>query len=380
MLDYAEHFRRQLIQLHPQHLPLQLSPLNECGVRKFLSTSLKPTLLPYTDLYDLPTCASFVSDFLSYLPLDNPHTLPDLLPSLTTILTCRAGDCLDMATLLTSLLLGAGYTALTVTGTADPPICAADQSRTPCPLTPDPSLEQRKRDEDDARRTADDRARNPYLALVPQAPSHVSTFQQRKAHPPPRPSTPPPPAAQPTPLAHAWVLVLPGRREVAYPLFVEPSTGRVLDARGMGGGGGGGGGEGVGGYRSVEVAFNDENCWVNVQAPGGMAWDFADRRQWLQVMTGWRGGGGVGGVGGGKGKRVGGEGEEEQKSTLSPSKVILHLPASWIGPLTVPPDLHQARFPSGSQAHRVPARRGGPVLAVPAASQRAGAAHRGAVA
>lgn len=33
ILDYAEHFRRQFVQLFPERSPLLIAPLNECQVR-----------------------------------------------------------------------------------------------------------------------------------------------------------------------------------------------------------------------------------------------------------------------------------------------------------------------------------------------------------
>ena len=176
LLEYSEHFRRQFIQLYPKHSELLLAPLNECGVRKFLSTSLCPTQLPHPDLYDLPGCAAFVADFLSYLPLDDTRTLPDYLPSLTSIVSIRAGDCLDMAALLCSLLRGSGHNAFLVTGQAEAWCCQGDESRTRCPLLPDEAAERRKKEEEKERKTQEDRARNRYLALVPQRLQHQSKF------------------------------------------------------------------------------------------------------------------------------------------------------------------------------------------------------------
>ena len=340
LLDYSEHFRRQFIQLYPSHPPLNLCPFNECNIRKFLPTSIKPLLLPFPDLYDLQPCASFVSDFLSYLPLDDPNLLPDLLPSLTSITLCRAGDCLDSSTLLCSLLRGAGYHALVVQGRADRWVCQADQSHLPCPLLPNPALDLRRLADDAARHQADERAKNPYLALIPQRPQHTSAFREKKAHVPPpgaNESTLPPPP-DPSTGAHAWVLVLPGRRDVVGAVYVEPSTGVTWEVKGSHP------------YRQVEQVWNDENCWVNVQ-PGGvqaMAWDFDSPQQWLPVMAGGR-------VAGDKGVKTGVRREEEgevaeEKEALPPpssTKQTLHLPASWVAPLTLTRDQWLGRYPSG---------------------------------
>lgn len=41
-------------------------------MQKFVSTTLRPTLMPYPELYNWDTCAQFVSDFLFMEPLPDP--------------------------------------------------------------------------------------------------------------------------------------------------------------------------------------------------------------------------------------------------------------------------------------------------------------------
>jgi hypothetical protein len=63
------------VQVFPTRRPLLLCPLNECGVRKFVCTTVRPTKLPYNSIYDLKTSAEFLADFIEYLPLDDPLKL-----------------------------------------------------------------------------------------------------------------------------------------------------------------------------------------------------------------------------------------------------------------------------------------------------------------
>lgn len=56
-----------------RHLLSDKSPL--VALQKFVSTTVRPTLLPYTELYDWDGCASFVSDYLVMEPLECPITL-----------------------------------------------------------------------------------------------------------------------------------------------------------------------------------------------------------------------------------------------------------------------------------------------------------------
>lgn len=44
------------------------------ALQKFVSTTVRPTLLPYTELYHWDGCASFVSDYLIMEPLKSPIT------------------------------------------------------------------------------------------------------------------------------------------------------------------------------------------------------------------------------------------------------------------------------------------------------------------
>ncbi len=109
ILEYVEDFRRQFVQVFPERRPLLLCPKNEVGVRKFVCSTVRPSQLPFNSIYDLANAANFVSDFLTYYPLDEPTSLPEYLPSPTTTIQLRAGDSLDFANLLCSILRGNGY-------------------------------------------------------------------------------------------------------------------------------------------------------------------------------------------------------------------------------------------------------------------------------
>ena len=59
VIEYVENFRRQFVQLYPERKELLLCPRNECGVEKFICTSIRPTQLEYNELYDLEVPAKF---------------------------------------------------------------------------------------------------------------------------------------------------------------------------------------------------------------------------------------------------------------------------------------------------------------------------------
>ena len=47
--------------------------------QKFVCTTIRPTLLSYKEIYDYDGCAQFVSDYLTFFPLDPPIDLVSLL-------------------------------------------------------------------------------------------------------------------------------------------------------------------------------------------------------------------------------------------------------------------------------------------------------------
>ena len=75
--------------------PLFLTPKNEAGVRKLVCTTLRPTLLPHTDLYDLPGIAQFVASYFAYEPLTDPVHYPEYLPSPSSVISWQVSTCID---------------------------------------------------------------------------------------------------------------------------------------------------------------------------------------------------------------------------------------------------------------------------------------------
>ncbi|CAN0305472.1 unnamed protein product, partial [Hapterophycus canaliculatus] len=80
-LEYIDNFRAQFHKLYPGRRRLFLTAPNEYGVEKFVCTTLRPTLLPHREIYDLDKCSEFVSNFLHYEPLERPTEPPNMLPS-----------------------------------------------------------------------------------------------------------------------------------------------------------------------------------------------------------------------------------------------------------------------------------------------------------
>ena len=53
MIKYAKDFNKTFTELYPHRHQLLLLPLNECGIEKFICTTIRPTQLNHTDLYDI---------------------------------------------------------------------------------------------------------------------------------------------------------------------------------------------------------------------------------------------------------------------------------------------------------------------------------------
>lgn len=129
ILDYAEHFRQQYMFLFRDRQPLFLTAENEAGVKKFVSTTIRPSLASQKELYSWQGCAEFVSDAILPSMLEKTTELPNTLRSPIEILRTQTANCFEASTLLCSLLLGAGYDAFVVSGYATREVCCADETR-----------------------------------------------------------------------------------------------------------------------------------------------------------------------------------------------------------------------------------------------------------
>ena len=91
MLEYIAKWAAAFSQLYPQRRPLFVTPKNECGQPKVVCTSVRPTVLPYPELYTLPGLARCVADYFAYEPLDKPVHMPEYLVSPTSAINWQVG-------------------------------------------------------------------------------------------------------------------------------------------------------------------------------------------------------------------------------------------------------------------------------------------------
>ncbi|ETV99093.1 hypothetical protein, variant [Aphanomyces invadans] len=265
-LEYVANFRKQFDDLMDasdiRRPPLYLCPPNERGIPKFVCTTLRPTLLPFLDLYDMDKLATFVSGLIEYEPLVDPCAPPACLPSPSAVLAWQAGDSFDMANLLASFLIGAGYDAYVVHGRAPKWVCLLDQSQTECPYlaetaptasgtttTPPAATDATAAPKDEgkskfvamqeakeAARRAEEAARLDWTKHMDVEDDDEDELNGKRVH--------------------AWVLVRAGRRDVTEHVYLEPSTGRKYSVR-------------ESPYVRIEAVWNHQNYWVNMQVSRG---------------------------------------------------------------------------------------------------------------
>jgi len=124
-----------------------LAPKNEVGVLKFVCTTLRPTKLPFKELYNWDACSKFMANFLEFEELEPPDQLPTIVPAPANTINWQAGDCFDFSILLCSLLLGNGYDCFVVYGRAPKEITTRDESMLPCPLNDMPQMPDDEQEE-----------------------------------------------------------------------------------------------------------------------------------------------------------------------------------------------------------------------------------------
>ncbi|KAM8755120.1 dynein regulatory complex subunit 7 isoform 1-T2 [Acanthopagrus schlegelii] len=277
LLAIVENFQLQYSHLCPERKPLLLCPVNECGVKKFVSMTLRPAPTASTELFTWEGCASFVADFLSLDLLEPPVDVPRYLFSSTSVLQSQRATCFEFATLLCSLLLGAHYDAYCVSGYAVKEMCLLDQSLQECPLldtevktvTSELQRQENKYTVKPLRELKSNfvtqQEKKKQDAALPQKQKLQQESEQRPADP----------------LrglwVHCWVLVLSGSRSIRENFFIDPLTGnsyRTDDDNFLG----------------VESVWNSLNYYVNMQdcrnGCADMVYDLEDLKMWEPVLFG----------------------------------------------------------------------------------------------
>lgn len=274
--EYINAFIEQFHSMYPKRRIPYLIAENEYGVRKFVCSTLRPTQLPISELYDMYECASFLSGYIIYEPLDPPIQPPKVLVSPTLTLKSHTGDCFDLAMLLASFLISNGYDAYVVYGYAPKFIALRDQSQTLCPLASQLTDTELTIQDDEPLNISEKQKENSNflidlkdsLYIPPDNGVKESKFKEEELEKIRIASLDPfvlwredvgvgNPITESKNLLntneekciHAWVLVRAGKREVKEHLFLEPSTGRAYSILNSP-------------YFGIENVWNHNNFWI----------------------------------------------------------------------------------------------------------------------
>ncbi|XP_014802627.1 PREDICTED: dynein regulatory complex subunit 7 isoform X1 [Calidris pugnax] len=340
LLRIADHFLQQYTHLCPDRKPLFLHPVNECGVEKFVSTTVRPTLLPYAELYHWDGCASFVSDYLTMEPLKSPITPPSSLYSPTTILKYQRGNCFDFSVLLCSMLIGAGYDAYCVHGYATHEMCTLDETLKLCPLLRKPQEEPKER----MKKSNKYRVKPPpdlqsKFELQQEAKkAETEAAEKNKGKEVEKVTEVEKPERDPLHglRVHAWVLVLSGKKEVPETFFINPFTGNshsTMDEHFLG----------------IESVWNHRNYWVNMQdcrnGCKDLIFDLGDTIHWEVMLSGSN-----------KPLQLLSDAEEEKELSDRDSDDMqekeegdrsFDMPPSWVAPIQISPREFETRCSEG---------------------------------
>ncbi|KAH8855847.1 Dynein regulatory complex subunit 7 [Schistosoma japonicum] len=263
LLKYCENFCRQYSHLCPDRTKLLLTPKNECDIEKFVCTTLSKTELSYPELYTWNSAAKFVADFLNFVPLFPVTELPKRLLSPMTTIDLQKGTCFEYATLLCSLLLSVGYDAYVVSGYATRECCYMDETRDTCPYLNEDDIKDTTNNEKSMepeqnryviKPARDLASKYEQTMAMKDLQNEAERIKQAKIEAELNEEEHYKPSIDPLfgLRIHAWILILPGKREVPEAFFIETLTGlaKPLDSS-M--------------YLGIESLWNDHNYWVNMQ-------------------------------------------------------------------------------------------------------------------
>ncbi|KAK5864092.1 hypothetical protein PBY51_001060 [Eleginops maclovinus] len=278
LLAISDNFQRQYSLLYPDRKPLLLCPVNECGVRKFVSLTLRPTPAFFPELFNWEGCASFVADFLSLDPLEPPVDLPRYLFSSSSVLLNQSATCFESATLLCSLLLGTHYDAYCVSGYAVREMCLMDYSLQECPLLDTPVKSNISEEEPQENKYTVKHLRemkSHFLTQLEKKKQEAEAALLQKQKPQENEQLPADPLRGLR--VHCWVLVLSGSRSVRENFFIDPLSGNSYPTD-------------DGNFLGIESVWNNFNYYANMQdcraGCTDMVYDLEDLKLWEPLLYG----------------------------------------------------------------------------------------------
>lgn len=343
--EYISKFITEFQVIHPKRKRPYMIAENESGIGKIICSTIRPTQLQYTELYDAYECASFFAGYILYEPLQVPTEPPEILPSPAQTLAWHTGDCFDMAILLCSFLLGSGYDAYVVNGYAPKFITLRDQSKTQCPLA-SATFEMNSNNNDDNNKDDADNDGNPYKPPDDgiRESKFVADQEERRriagldkfilwASDADDPVTEP--SDDNIRRVHAWVLVRSGRRDMREHVFLEPSTGRAYQLTNSP-------------YTGIESVFSDKNVWMNTTLDKKISlldFDLTNTTQWEHLFIPDNKGPQDEVLDGNERGEAQDQLSVEAKDASGPAQQVLDPPPSWVSPLVLERQQYLIRYP-----------------------------------
>lgn len=260
VLEHVQEYERHFKICYDTTRPLLLAPKNECEIRKFICTTLRPTKLPYTELYEWKDCAEFISNFLEYEELNPPDKIPEYIPSPKNIIEWQAGDSFDFSILLCSLLIGSGYDAYCVYGAAPKYITTKDESLMDCPfdLTMNDDNDEEDKEEKKQEKPNKLKQTEPLISKFDTTAEEEEERKLREEYIKENTIDDDAPDLEKydelentKKRLHCWVMIRQGLRQFPQTKFIEPTTGREYTQANAP-------------YQTIEGIFNHQNFWINL--------------------------------------------------------------------------------------------------------------------
>ncbi|CAJ1441172.1 unnamed protein product [Effrenium voratum] len=248
VVEEVREFEDQFVNVYGNRF-LYLCPPNEYGVPKFLPTTLRPTHLPYQELYEYKSCSKFLADFFNYDELHPPDRYPMVIPAPASVLNWQAGDCFDLSIALASLLIGVGYDAYCVSGFAPRFITTRNEARSACPqldVDIEEAKEEDKQEEDEFVIPKKPPLRSEYLEAKRRAEdADIIRLQEEEM----KSDSEDDPSSLPLRESYQKIESTAG---VAEDMYLEPTTGRIYSVSRCP-------------YLKIDLIWNHRNLWVNMQ-------------------------------------------------------------------------------------------------------------------
>ena len=197
-----------------------------------------------------------------YEPLEQPDEYPTCIPSPSNVINWKKGDCFDLSMLLCSLLIGVGYDAYCVIGTAPHEITLKNEALM---SNPDGKLGLDEFPEESANNAAakehdeyaGDKKDKPESQFDKKLCDEAIVIQRQKEFEENNILDDDEPDRLPDdPFVgkriHCWCLIKKGPRKVKEDVFIEPSTGRIWGVQ-----------DGSSPYLRIDQVFNHKNFWIN---------------------------------------------------------------------------------------------------------------------